>query len=154
MVICRQSHHCQRTDPQCHHLWSSGVVGCWSGVPDNEGEVKGMEWCSKEAWDWRFMNRQIGHILPVKGNADTFSPTSFNVIDFLCKKPAKKLHWWFSTVNGAIVSFVANLMINNKAVRSSKFSSCKAKLAYQLSVTLWDWSCTTLIMFLCITNQE
>lgn len=90
MVICRQSHHCQRTDPQCHHLWSSGVVGCWSGVPDNEGEAKGMGWCSKEAWDWRFMNRQIGHILPVKGNADTFSPTSFNVIDFLCKKKRPK----------------------------------------------------------------
>ena len=89
MVICRQSHHCQRTDPQCHHLWSSGVVGCWSGVPDNEGEVKGMEWCSKEA-DWRFMNRQIGHILPVKGNADTFSPTSFNVNDFLSKKRRPK----------------------------------------------------------------
>ena len=32
----------------------------------------------------------IGHILPVKGNADTFSPTSFNVNDFLSKKRRPK----------------------------------------------------------------
>ena len=94
------------------------------------------------------MNRQIGHILPVKGNADTFSPTSFNVIDFLFNiQTAKKIHdcgFQLSTLV-FVVSFFAKLMINNKAVRSSKFSSCKSKLAYQLSVDLWDWNCTTLM---------
>lgn len=97
----------------------------WSGAARNH-EI-GDSWIGKSAT--YYLSKEM--LIP-------FRPPVLMLLTSYVKKTANKLHWWFSTVNGGIVSFVANLMINNKAVRSSKFSSCKAKLAYQLSVNLWD----------------